>query len=587
MKGSLWVLALLCSVQAAERGEQVSLLQQDSDISFNPLIYVKDEDDRVAVALSYSDAMKYASQRVGNQEKTASSDPQSELFMTGDTFDNSRTDRTRLDIQAIAGPGLSWADLDEVPMLESGSSVQRRGSFALSDQDTYTDLSRAYRFSPGDVVPVALDTDEVVVESEDRQELTLVRLLGTVNRVQGDRYEYTDREGVPVLYTEDRYGDLRGDEVNNGLSDSIPLTLRAERPQFPAPISAIRDPEVVERTYPTSSLNLTTSTSKAEEILGETLVADDREQVPVYDSSSADPDMTGDRFDNKRTDRERLIIVTREREEEQSETPIPPFSPPITVEKVDIDNIESVDLTLISPFHEHGEQAILTTSVPFYADSPSDTMVGDLFNNRRTDRSKLSILRLSPQTPPPAPVPSPPPPTHTVTAARIHIEQLDIDEFAPEEQPRPEKPQIEAVLSSYDADDYVQPVKIDQDETPFAFSFYSDEDESSPIAPTITDQDETWTYSFSLSDSSPLSRLFTSKSFNKEMGIATDSKGERKAFTDLQQVPTYYSSDRKDFVGGDMFDNRRSDVTRLRVVLETGNSLRWQEGRSSNPGFLQ
>ena len=581
MKGSLWVLALLCSVQAAERGEQAVLLQQDSDIRFNPLIYVKDEDDRVAVALSYSDAMKYAAERRGNEGKTASSDPQSELFMTGDTFDNRRTDRTKLDIQAIAGPGLSWADLDEVPMLDTGSSGQRRGEFALSDQDAYTDLSRAYRFSPGDVVPVALDTDEVVVESEDRQELTLVRLLGTVNRVQGDRYEYTDREGVPVLYTEDRYGDLRGDEVNNGLSDSIPLTLRAERPQFPAPISTIRDPEVVERTYPTSSLNLTAHTIKAEEILGETLVADDREQVPVYDSSRADPDMTGDRFDNKRTDRERLVIVTREREEEQAETPIPPFSPPNTVEKVDIDDIKSVDLTLISPFHEHGEQAILTTSVPFYADSPSDIMVGDLFNNKRTDRSKLSILRLSPQTPPPAPAPRPP---HTITAARIHIEEVDIDESAPEEQP---KPQIEAVLSPYDADDYVQPVKIDQDETPFAFNFHSDVDEASPPEPTISDQDETWTYSFSLFDSSPLSRLFTSKSFNKEMGIATDSKGERKAFTDLQQVPTYYSSDRKDFIGGDMFDNRRSDVTRLRVVLETGNSLRWQEGRSSNPGFLQ
>lgn len=583
MKGSVWVLALLCSVQAAERGEQAVLLQQDSAIGFNPLIYVKDEDDRVAVALSYSDAIKYAAQQRGNERETASSDPQSELFMTGDTFDNHRTDRTKLDIQAIAGPGLTWADLDEVPMLESG----RKGSFAMSDQDTYTDLSRAYRFSLGDVVPVPLDTDEVVVESEDRQELTLVKLLGTVNRVQGDRYEYTDKEGVPVLYTEDRYGDLRGDQVNNGLSDSILLTIRTERPQFPVPITPIRDPEVVERTYPTSSLNLTTSTSKAEEILGETLVADDREQVPVYDSSTADPDMTGDRFDNKRTDKERLVIVTTRREDEQSQPPIPPFSPPITVEKVDIADIEAVDLTLISPFHEHGEQAILTTSVPFYADSPSDIMVGDLFNNRRTDRSKLSILRLSPQTPPPAPAPTPPPPTHTITAARIHIEEIDIDESAPVEQQQ--SPQKAAILSPYDADDYIQPinVKADQDETPFSFSFYSDMDESSPVAPVLSDQDEVWTYSFSLSDSSPLSRLFTSKSFNKEMGIATDSKGERKAFTDLQQVPTYYSSDRKDFVGGDMFDNRRSDVTRLRVVLETGSSLRWREERSSNPGFLQ
>lgn len=586
MQVSLWILALLCTAQAAERAQQLSLLQQVSPSSFNPLIYLKDEDDRVEVALSFSDALKYASNRAPNNEETDemdSSQTQSELFMTGDTFDNRRTDRTKLQVQTVPGPGLTWADLDEVPVLETPNLA----SFSLADQDIYTDLTRAYRFSPGDLAPVAQDTDEVLVETANRQELTLVRLLGTVNRVQGDRYEYTDREGVPVLYSLDPYTDLRGDLVDNGLSDSVPLTLRAERPAISTSTTSPRDPEVIQRTIPTSNITLSSATISAEHILGERRVADDREQVPVYDSSGQDAEMTGDPFNNQRTDKETLVIVTRSPEERGASRAIPSLPPPVTVERVDLDDIGAVDLTLISPFHDHGEQAILTPAIPYYADRPSDIMVGDLFNNKRTDRSKLTIARLTPQVLVSTLVPSPP--IHSITAAPIHIESWDLDEVEAPVREESEQPVIKAVLSRYDSDDYVQPEKKDLDEAsgPFTFSFYSDIDESTPTELIVPDQDDLWTYSFSLSDSSPLSRLFSSKSFNKEMGIATNSKGDRKAFSDLNEVPTYYSGDRKDSLGGDMFDNHRSDVTKLRVVLEQGTSLRWRDERSSNPGFLQ
>ena len=562
MQASIWILVLLCTLQAPASQQQPA---------FDPLIYLKDEDDRVEVAISFPDALHYALRNSPTTAETGSSQGQSELFMTGDTFDNRRTDSTKLQVQTVAGSGLNWADLDEVP------------AFALGGRDMYADLTRAYRFSPGDLAPVALDADEVVVETANRQEMALVRLLGTVNRVQGDRYEYTDSQGVPVLYSLDPYADLRGDLVNNGLSDSIPLTLRTERP--PTPIASSRDPEVVQRTIPTSNITLPTTTVKEETILGERRVADDRQRVPVFDSTGSDLDMTGDPFNNHRTDRETLVVVTRSPEEGRVSVEIPSLQPAVTVERVDLDDIGAVDLTLISPFHEHGEQAILTPALPYYADRPSDIMVGDLFNNKRTDRSKLSIVRLTPQAVPPTPVPTPP--VHSITVAPIRIESWDIDQSeAPSE---PEKPTVEAVLAPYDSDDYVQPEKKDLDEVsgPFTFSFKSDIDESTPAEVILPDQDDLWTYSFSLSDSSPLSRLFSSKPYNKEMGIATDIKGDRKAFTDLRAVPTYYSGDRKDFLGGDMFDNHRSDVTKLRVVLEQGQSLRWRDESSRNPGFLQ
>ena len=64
--------------------------------------------------------------------------------------------------------------------------------------------------------------------------------------------------------------------------------------------------------------------------------------------------------------------------------------------------------------------------------------------------------------------------------------------------------------------------------------------------------------------------------------------GNRERTGDVDEVPGFYSSDSADYVTGDLFNNGRSDASRLALVLQGGGAAQWPGDRdeTSNPGFL-
>jgi hypothetical protein len=64
--------------------------------------------------------------------------------------------------------------------------------------------------------------------------------------------------------------------------------------------------------------------------------------------------------------------------------------------------------------------------------------------------------------------------------------------------------------------------------------------------------------------------------------------GNRRVYEDEDDVPAFYSSDPADYITGDLFDNDRSDNSRLTLVLQGGAAAEWRGDydESRNPGFL-
>ena len=627
MKVGLPLLTVLVCVQGLG---SMRTRQGDEEGRGQTMVYVKDEDERVEIAVGLMDALQYANTRVRKDKRedgTRTLQTQGETYMTGDLFDNHQTDKSKLEIESISGSGLTWADFDD------DSSPSNRPP-ASAPSRYFTDMSQSYRVSPGDISPEPRDTDELLIESADRGNFALIRLIGTVNSYEGDLYEYTDKDGVPVMYAEGREASIRGDRTDNAKSDSVPLVLRVERPPEREEKDRFRDPEVVERTVPTEEMRGVDRENSAGSRTGERVVGGDREQVPIYHSTDPSLSMTGDLFNNKRTDSDLLTITA------VTPAPPPPILPPVqpstTLEKIDLKDIKNVDLTLISAHSDYQEQAILTEAIPYYAGSKSDIMVGDLFDNQRSDRSKLTVLRLIPEQISAVSVLnegnsqqiSRP---FTVTAAPIHFQPLDIDDFQPKTPENVSQNPENGVFSPNDFDEFIPTLPVllpDEDEnydSPYDFGINSTpdtddlrtgsdaDDENTanlPQNPVIFtdfdefspgningnrgigkngrgDEDENWSYDFDLSGNSPLSRLLRSKPVRNEMQTAANSIGNRRAFTDAKAVPTYYSSDTSPSLGGDLFDNHRSDTTRLLVLEAQGSSLKWLQSSSANPGFLQ
>jgi len=614
-------------------------------------MYIKDEDDRVAVAINYADAKAYAESHEDCEDQDELVGLQPTPYMVGDLFDNGRSDTSKLQINAQSPRELlTWGDYSSKERRDTSSDylLQAR-DIGIRDREMFEDMDEVYQFDLGDVTQLG-DRDDLLVESEDRTRLISLQLAGTVNRVQGDRLEYTDKDDISTLYSEDGYEGLVGDRTDNALSDEVPLTLRrilgqrqSNTPSGPGPAYDLDDWRVVGEggnvTLVNKDVRLVVRTQdlpgdidpKQVYLQGRRYVQSDRDEVPVFYSPDPSTSMVGDLYSNKRTDATPLQSVIQPRI-----NPLSWFRAPTTVvvqtpqevpsrRSVQVQErdyrVERQDLDDMRVEEVLGKLEAYPL-IPMYADNATETyMVGDMFPNKRTDNAKLEVLRLSP-TPLPQATDTPTPPTkrdydldevHNVylnsTWADIDTDELII---APEAPDSAENDQDELLFTSPTA--YMTGDMFDNSRSDSSRLSPRVERPTQPqnltksipsidiyriteyIVPASEDQVNTTEDS---NEIQAFKRIEENRSFRQALSQAEIQQGIRLAMVDLDDTPVLFSSDSRDYVGGDLFANDRSDTSKLRVVLKSAtltSLLRWSDmddddwpdsRKVANPGFLQ
>lgn len=615
----------------------------------DPLLYIKDEDENIAVAIDYADARAYAAANEDCEDDDELTGPKPSPYMVGDLFDNGRSDTSKLQVNAQSpGQILTWGDY--VTSTESRDTsydyVLRSKHISVRDREMFEDLDEMYQFDLGDVTQIR-DSDDLTVESVDRTRLTSIQLAGTVNRVLGDRLEYIDKDDTPVLYSKDGYEGLVGDMTDNVLSDEVPLTLRqilsqrrSSQPQAPAPaydlddLMIVGDPESVRLVNKDVTLIPRTQdiprdiNQQQVYLQGRRYVQTDTDEVPIFYSEDSAKPMVGDMYSNKRTDATPLRQVVQARinplswfkapttvvvqaQEVQSRRTVQVEERDYRVERQDLDDMK---------VEESLEKMVDYEIIPVYADNRTETyMVGDLFPNKRTDNAKLEVLRLSPT----------PVYTENTTKVRPVKRDYDLDEV--------DNVYLNSTWVDVDIDEGIIEPRVseedenDQDELLFASPtaymtgdmFDNSRSDSSRLSARVERPSQNLTKSLPSSidiyriteyvvpvstqpnatedpnEVQAFKRIEDNQSFRQALSQSAIQQGIRLAMVDMDDTPVLFSSDSRNYIGGDLFANDRSDTSKLRVVLRSAtlsSMLRWRDvedgddlpdaRKVANPGFL-
>jgi len=580
-----------------------ALLQTRQDRNGPTIFYIRDEDDAKEVAVDYGDTLDYARSTLVIQPNPQSPEVAASSFMTGDVFDNDFSDESKLQVSAFQAPlsPLQPFDTDEVPMAPQNPPDSDEDILAVSAavEEMEGDMDDA-RWNP--ISDMRVTSRQKTEESLDWGEYITV----------DDADEWTADEVDTQVYIDDS-GDL------------------------PIPAQRIRTGEMV---YDLDEEEV--------QIAGIRYVQRDLNGVPVYYSSDSQGDMEGDMYDNKRSDQRPLIVTSQTAAnplvwaQPVSPPPPPPFVEAFTesdideieedypdiVQVEDVDDLTKID-TVFEPIdmeirdEDHGGD--LDEVLAF---DQSAFMVGDLFDNKRTDEFKLTIVgnrgavnwpqdedeELAIIEEPAAPEPV----LEDLASLDEDVDDLDNIFVTPQEifpdvdeVIIPEQVIIEATVAK-DADeldygsplDYMSGDLFDNKRTDTSLlrvnelrgqaitwpQVDSDEETIYQVEAdrTLTDFDEVLTTTYEVEYQRTLDQDDLPETLEATQEADSLLSGNRRVYEDQDDVPAFYSSDSAEYVTGDLFDNDRSDNSRLTLVLQDGAAAQWSgdSDDSRNPGFL-
>ena len=613
IRASLLLLLVLVGCQAVTVSETQkgkirppALLQSMQDVENGPTVfYIRDEDERKEVAVDFGDAIDYARATVVVEPNTEEPQIESNEFMTGDVFDNDFSDESKLRIGVYQAPlaSLQPFDTDETPMAPEEPPDTDEDILAVpapvSEMEGDMDDDR---WNP--VTNMHVTTRTKTDESLDWGEYITV----------DDEDEWTATEVDTEVYIDDT-GDV------------------------PVPAQRITTREMV---YDLDEEEVN--------IAGVRYVKDDLNGVPLLYSNDSQTAMEGDMYDNQRTDQRPLVITTQEpinRLVYPRPQPPPPSPPPLIVEEVtveDIDDLEAfpdvmeaddlpsldeidvvfepVDIEVRDEDHDGDLDEVL-------AFNESDYMVGDLFNNKRTDEFKLTIIGNTGELSWPE--------DHDETIGEV--EETEAEEVVERETVQEVEAEVDDIDNIYvtpetiilDVDEIIIPDEaiieaehvIDHDELTFTSpndymsgDLYNNQRTDSsllkvntlnglPVTWPEVDYDEETIYAVEADVIVPDTdeMVFTTYEVEYQRLVDEDEapetpettledeslvSGDRRIYEDEDDVPAFFSSDSAAYLGGDVFDNDRSDSSRLILVLQGGAGAQWRGDHDDtpNPGFL-
>lgn len=579
--------------------------RQQPDPNGPTIFYIRDRDEAEEVAVDYGDTVDYARSTLVIQPNPQSPEVPASAFMTGDVFDNDFSDESKLEIGVFRAPSspLLPFDSDEVAMAPQEPPDVDEDVLAVSapveemegdmDDDRWNPISNMRVTSRqkteesldwGEYITVD-DSDEWTADEVDTQvyiddsgEVPIpAQRIRTSEMVfdldeeeiqtAGIRYIQRDLNGVPVYYGTDSQGDMEGDMYDNKRSDQRPLIVTAQtptnplvwaQPASPPPpppfVEALSEPDIdeIEQEYPDIVQvedvdDLTEIDTVFEPIDMEIRDEDhggDLDEVLAFDQSDF---MVGDLFDNQRTDEFKLTIVgnrgeanwpvDQDQDEELAiieQTPEPePVREELLYMDEDVDDLDNLFVTPAEIFPDIDEviipeQAIIAATVRRDADELDYTSPLSYMSGDLYDnkRTDTSLLRVN-----------------ELRGQAITWPQVDSDEetIYQVEASRPIVDSDEVLTTTYQVE--YQRV-LDQDDLPEA-----------------------------LEPTQEANSLIS---------------GNRRVYEDEDDVPAFYSSDPADYITGDLFDNDRSDNSRLTLVLQGGAAAAWRGDydESRNPGFL-
>ena len=552
---SLVSLVLLPRVFSTQLHAQASLAaadtQQSSTVDSDILFYITDQDTKDQVAVDYSDALTYARSALEPCDEDEIPSVQVTAFMTGDLYDNDLTDVSKLNVRQIPGKHIvvvvdsddyddmheTYEDHDELIPIPNPLQVltkpldtakltwggKRRtreldlDEWVAAEVDTEVLVSKDNVPIPAQIVP----TKEIVYDLDEDGVF-----------IAGSRQVKTDLDDVQMFYTRDSTQSMVGDLFDNQRTDQVLLRLMVQRPtpdQEPAPIAIAEEVPVFQVTTVEVDIQKQEDADDLDEI---DVVFEPRDfdirpeskggDLPLMQAYDEYEYMVGDLFDNDRTDAQKLTTVVIEAGlvrllwEETRKPDERPVKPPKTQE-IDVDEVENILVTPISV--DFDEEILILTPEPVRDRdelefvTPLGYLTGDLFNNKRTDSSRLTIT---------------------------------------ENRSRP-----------------LSWAVTEQDEASTIYDLQPPEEEC--------ESDEL------SADSSTLPQQSTSLQRTRRV------PGAQLEPYDLDDVPTFISQDSSSYLAGDLFDNDRSDSFKLTVLLNRGvEPVLWDsDERSANPGFLQ
>jgi len=549
------------------------------------------------VAVDYGDTLDYARSTMvippSNDQRSTSA------FMTGDVFDNDFSDESKLRIgtfQASLSPLRQYdsdevvvapqepPDTDEDPLVVSASVEVMEGDMDDGRWNPVSDMRVTARRKSeesldwGEYITVD-DSDEWTADEVDTQvyiddgpeipipaqKITTAEMILDLDEEEintaGVRYVQSDLNGVPLYYSTDSQSDMEGDLYDNQRSDQRPLMVTSQFSGNPL-------------------------------VWAEEIAAPTQPSVPVP-----------------------VVLEPQEEDVDEIET-----IPAIVAQMEDVDDLGDID-TVFEPkdieIRDEDNGGDLDELLSF---DESAYMVGDLYNNRRTDESKLTILGNTaemawPQDQDDIEIPveliSEPENRVVQEESRENVGNLyvteegiieDVDEVI-----IPEVLVVPTVVPDTDELDYASPMnymsgdlydnlrtdtsllrvnELNGQSLPWALVDNDDENVIQVDANrSIIDSDETFSAIYPVE--------YPLRFDQDEVPASTQTttfllSGNREMTGDIDEVPGFYSSDSADYVTGDLFNNGRSDASRLALVLQGGGAAQWPGDRdeTSNPGFL-
>ena len=321
------------------------------------------------MAVDYGDTLDYARSTMvippSNDQRSTSA------FMTGDVFDNDFSDESKLRIgtfQASLSPLRPYdsdevvaapqepPDTDEDPLAVSASVEVMEGDMDDGRWNPVSDMRVTARRKSeesldwGEYITVD-DSDEWTADEVDTQvyiddgpeipipaqKITTGEMILDLDEEEintaGVRYVQSDLNGVPLYYSTDSQSDMEGDLYDNQRSDQRPLMVTSQFSGNPL-------------------------------VWAEEIAAPTQPSVPVP-----------------------VVLEPQEEDVDEIET-----IPAIVAQMEDVDDLGDID-TVFEPkdieIRDEDNGGDLDELLSF---DESAYMVGDLYNNRRTDESKLTIL---------------------------------------------------------------------------------------------------------------------------------------------------------------------------------------------------
>lgn len=552
---SLVSLVLLPRVFSSQLHSQAALAaadtQDSSIVDSDILFYITDQDTKNQVAVDYSDALAYARSALEPCDEDEMPSVPVTDFMTGDLYDNDLTDVSKLNVRQIPGNHIA---------------------VVVSSED-YDEIHETYE-----------DHDELIPIPNPLQVLS--KPLNTNRLTWGEQRRKRELD------------------LDEWVAAEVDTEVLVSKDNVPVPAQIVPTREIL---YDLDEDGVF--------IAGSRQVKTDLDDVPMFYTRDSAQGMVGDLFDNQRTDQVLLRVMVQRPTPSQEPTPVP-LAEEVEVAQVtvldvdvkkqeDIKDLDEVDVIFepadfdIHPESKGGDLPLLQ------AYDQSDYMVGDLFNNDRTDAQKLTsvvieagLVRLMwEESRKPEERPVKPPETHEVDVDEVENilvtpTTVDFDEEIYILTPEPVRDADE--LEFITPLDYLTGDLFNNKRTD-SYRLTISENRSRPLSWAVTEQDEASTIydlqppeeecdSDDLSaDSSALPQQVPSLQRSRRV------PGDQLEPYDLDDVPTFISQDSSNYLAGDLFDNDRSDSFKLTVLINRGiEPVTWDsDERSPNPGFLQ